>query len=86
MTESASFLIGITIEPNEPGYEGFKMVSIDNPILPRSPQAGPDLVDLSGYYNASLDDEMSSSPRCGVVKPRKRAAPSIPFMRVPGGA
>jgi len=62
MTESAPFLIGITVEPNEPKYEGFKMVTIDNPILPRSPQANPDMVDLSDYYNASLDDDWFQHP------------------------
>lgn len=62
MTESAPFLIGITVEPNEPVYEGFKMVTIDNPILPRSSQANPDLVDLSNYYNASLDDDWFQHP------------------------
>ena len=62
MTESAPFLIGITVEPNEPIYEGFKMVTIDNPILPRSPQANPDLVNLSDYYNASLDDDWFQHP------------------------
>lgn len=62
MTESAPFLVGITVEPNEHTYEGFKMVTIDNAILPRSPQAGPDLVDLSDYYNASLDDDWFQHP------------------------
>lgn len=58
MTESAPFLIALTIEPNEPVYEGFSMARIDDfcPIAPRSSQAGPDLVDLSDHYNASLDD------------------------------
>jgi hypothetical protein len=62
MTHSAPFLIGITIEPNEPTYEGFKMVTIDNPILPRSPKATPDLVDLSDHFNASLDDDWFQHP------------------------
>ena len=62
MTESAPFLIGITFEPNEHMYEGFKRVTIDNPIPPRSPQANPDLVDLSDYYNASLDDDWFQHP------------------------
>jgi hypothetical protein len=62
MTRSAPFLIGITVEPNEPTYEGFKMVTVDNPILPRSPEANPDLVDLSDYYNASLDDDWFQHP------------------------
>jgi hypothetical protein len=58
MTESAPFLIALTIEPNETIYKGFSMARIDDfcPILPRSPQASPDLVDLSDHYNSSLDD------------------------------
>jgi hypothetical protein len=62
MTESAPFLVGMTVEPNEPKYEGFKAVTIDNPIVPRSPQASPDLVDLSDHYNASLDDDWFQHP------------------------
>lgn len=58
MTESAPFLIALTIEPHEPVYEGFSMARIDSfcPIAPRSPQASPDLVDLSQHYTSSLDD------------------------------
>jgi hypothetical protein len=57
-TESAPFLIALTVEPNEHAYEGFSMARIDAfcPIAPRSPQASPDLVDLSEYYTSSLDD------------------------------
>ena len=62
MTTSAPFLIGITVEPIKPSYEGFKMVTIDNPIVPRSPKAGPELVDLSNHYNASLDDDWFQHP------------------------
>ncbi len=58
MTEPAPFLIALTIEPNEPVYEGFSMARIDAfcPIAPRSAQASPDLVDLSEHYTSSLDD------------------------------
>ena len=58
MTESAPFLIALTIEPHELVYEGFSMARIDSfcPIAPRSAQAGPDLVDLSKHYTSSLDD------------------------------
>jgi len=58
MTDSAPFLIALTVEPNEPVYEGFSMARIDSfcPIAPRSSQAGPDLVDLSQHYTSSLDD------------------------------
>ena len=62
MTKSAPFLIALTVEPIKPSYEGFKMVTIDNPIVPRSPKAGPELVDLSKYYNASLDDDFHHHP------------------------
>jgi hypothetical protein len=62
MTDSAPFLIAITTEPNKPVYEGFKPVTIDNAIPPRDPQAGPDLVDLSNYFNASLDDDWFQHP------------------------
>ncbi|MBN1580763.1 MAG: hypothetical protein JXA89_08670 [Anaerolineae bacterium] len=58
MTESAPFLIALTIEPNETVYEGFSMARIDDfcPVAPRSSQASPDLVDLSKHYTSSLDD------------------------------
>jgi hypothetical protein len=58
MTESAPFLIALTIEPNETVYEGFSMARIDDfcPIAPRSSQASLDLVDLSEHYTSSLDD------------------------------
>lgn len=57
-TESAPFLIALTIEPAEPVYEGFSMARIDSfcPILPRNPEASPDLVDLTEHYTSSLDD------------------------------
>ncbi|MDZ7724401.1 MAG: hypothetical protein U5R06_16750 [candidate division KSB1 bacterium] len=58
MTEAAPFLIALTIEPNEPVYEGFSMARIDDfcPIAPRSPEATPDMIDLSEHYTSSLDD------------------------------
>lgn len=62
MTESGPFLVALTIEPLEPVYEGFKPVTIDNAIIARSPEAGPNLVDLSDYYNASLDDDWFQHP------------------------
>jgi hypothetical protein len=62
MTDAAPFLVGMTVEPIQPTYEGFKAVTIDNPIPPRSPQAGPDLVDLSTHFNASLDDDWFQHP------------------------
>ena len=62
MTAAAPFLVGMTVEPIRPTYEGFKPVTIDNPIAPRSPEAGPDLVDLSRHFNASLDDDWFQHP------------------------
>ena len=57
MTESAPFLIAVTIEPSQHSYESFRNVRIDNAIIPRSPEAGPNLVDLSDYFNTSPDDD-----------------------------
>jgi len=57
MTESGPFLIALTVEPNETNYEKFRNPGIDNAIMPRSPQASADLVDLSDYYNYSVDDD-----------------------------
>jgi len=57
MTKSAPFLVAITIEPSQHSYESFRNVRIDNPIIPRSPEASPDLVDLSEYFNTSPDDD-----------------------------
>jgi hypothetical protein len=57
MTKSAPFLVAVTIEPNQHNYESFRNVRIDNAIIPRSPEAGPDLVDLSEYFNVSTDDD-----------------------------
>ncbi|MBN2390600.1 MAG: hypothetical protein JXR84_07750 [Anaerolineae bacterium] len=58
MTESAPFLIALTVEPNEHAYEGFSMARIDSfcPIAPRSPEASLNMVDLSPHYTSSLDD------------------------------
>ncbi|MFA9380756.1 MAG: hypothetical protein ACERKO_06810 [Acetanaerobacterium sp.] len=58
-TEAAPFLVGATLERNDPVYEWFDRVSVGayNPILPRSPLATPDQVDLSEFYSTSLDDD-----------------------------
>ncbi len=55
---AAPFLIALTVERNDPAYEGFHTSAIDRfcPIPPRTPEAGPDLVDLSDHYTSSLDD------------------------------
>ncbi|MFO7697656.1 MAG: hypothetical protein R6X16_10940 [Anaerolineae bacterium] len=54
---SAPFLVAVTLERNNPTYEWFDSVSIYNHIIPRSPAATSDQVDLSEYYSASLDDD-----------------------------
>jgi len=56
-TDSSPFLIAITVEPSETVYEYFGSLSVYNDIIPRSDKASPDQVDLSNYYNASLDDD-----------------------------
>jgi hypothetical protein len=58
-TDAAPFVVAITLERNDPVYEWFDSVGIGlyNPILPRSPDATPDQVDLSDFYSASLDDD-----------------------------
>lgn len=62
MTESGPFLIALTVEPNKTNYEGFRSPGIDNAVVPRSPQANADLVDLSNYYNYSVDDDLHNHP------------------------
>ena len=57
MAGSAPFLVALTIEPLATEYEWFDSIGIYNEIMPRSPEAGADLVDLSGYYNTSMDDD-----------------------------
>jgi hypothetical protein len=54
---SAPFLVALTVEATETNYESFRNPRIDNAVVPRSPQATPDLVDLTSYYNYSLDDD-----------------------------
>jgi hypothetical protein len=53
------FVAGITLERNDPVYEWFDAIKVGdyNPILPRSCEATPDQVDLTGFYGASLDDD-----------------------------
>jgi hypothetical protein len=63
MTGSAPFLIAISMEKNGPGYrKSFRNVRIDNKIQARSPEAGSELVDLSGVFNTSLDDDWINYP------------------------
>ena len=57
MTGCGPFLIAITMEPIEHDYESYRNVRIDNAIIPRSSEAGPELVDLSDYYNTSPEDD-----------------------------
>lgn len=60
-TDSSPFLIAITVEPSklidDQIYEYFDSPSVYNDIISRSDKATPDQVDLSDYYNASLDDD-----------------------------
>ncbi len=53
------FVIGITVERNNPIYEWFDSIRIGayNPIIPRSLEATSDQVDLTKFYGASLDDD-----------------------------
>jgi len=53
------FVAGITIERNNPVYEWFDSIRVGtyNPIIPRSCEATPDQVDLTGFFGASLDDD-----------------------------
>lgn len=57
--EVVPFVIGITIERNNPVYEWFDSIRIGafNPIIPRSLEATRDQVDLTKFYGASLDDD-----------------------------
>jgi hypothetical protein len=57
MTECGPFVLAITVEPLQHDYESYRNVRIDNAVRPRSPEAGPDLVDLSNYYNTSPEDD-----------------------------
>jgi hypothetical protein len=57
LTASAPFLVAVTVEPRSTVYEYFDSLSVYNDIIPRSEKAGPDQVDLTNYYNASLDDD-----------------------------
>lgn len=57
--EVVPFVIGITIERNNPVYEWFDSIRIGafNPIVPRSLESTQDQVDLTKFYGASLDDD-----------------------------
>jgi hypothetical protein len=63
MTESAPFLIAISMEGNLLGNnKPFRNVKIENSIVKRSPEAGPEMVDLSNYFNTSPDDDFYNYP------------------------
>jgi len=53
------FVLGITIERNNPVYEWFDSIKVGtyNPIIKRSCEATLDQVDLTNFYGASLDDD-----------------------------
>jgi hypothetical protein len=57
MSGSAPFLVALTVEATKTDYESFRDPRVDNAVVPRSPRATPDLVDLTSYYNYSLDDD-----------------------------
>jgi hypothetical protein len=58
MTESAPFLIAISMDKNFPGEnKPFRYVKIENNLPKRSPDATPDQIDLSNYFNTSPDDD-----------------------------
>ena len=64
-TESAPFLIGITVVPPKvriQQYRWFDTIKIANEIIPREKKADPKCVDLSKYFNASLDDDWFNHP------------------------
>jgi hypothetical protein len=53
----APCLVAAPLERNDPTYEWFDSVGIYNNLVPRSPEATADQVDLTDYYSASLDDD-----------------------------
>ena len=57
--EVAPFVVAITLERNDPVYEWFDSIKVGlyNPILERSKDAQPNMIDLSAFYGASLDDD-----------------------------
>jgi len=66
LTDSSPFLIAITVEAirlmdeedeDDQIYEWFDAPNVYNDIIPRSNNATTDQIDLSDYYNASLDDD-----------------------------
>lgn len=63
-TQAAPFLIAMTIEPAQADrtYEWFDSIRAWNPIAPRDPLASPDQVDLTNYYDTSLNDDWFNHP------------------------
>jgi hypothetical protein len=60
LTDSAPFLIAVTVEAIKTvyeSYEWFDSPTVCNDIIPRSEEASSNQVDLTNYYNASLDDD-----------------------------
>lgn len=57
--ESRPIIVGMTLERLDPVYEWFDEIKVGtyNPILPRSMEATSDMIDLTNYYGASLDDD-----------------------------
>lgn len=58
-TDSAPFLIAMTMETFKTcmEHEWFDSIRIYNEIIPRSPEASPEQIDLSDYFMASPDDD-----------------------------
>ena len=57
--DSKPVIVGITFECLDPVYEWFDEIKIGlyNPIIKRSHDATSDMIDLTDYYHASLDDD-----------------------------
>jgi hypothetical protein len=57
--ECRPIIVGITLERLDPVYEWFDEIKVGlyNPIMKRSLDATPDMIDLTDYYHASLDDD-----------------------------
>lgn len=57
--ECRPVVVGLTFERLDPVYEWFDEIKVGlyNPIINRSLDATPNMIDLTDYYHASLDDD-----------------------------
>ena len=57
--ECKPVIVAMTFERLDPVYEWFDEIKVGayNPIIKRSLDATPDMIDLTDYYHASLDDD-----------------------------